>query len=597
MIIPSTLHGMKRALPSDNQAQSTNKNIEPTRATVLRQEQDSIVFSSIDGSEGVVVVKDLERVPQDSYERVLKLMYYKTLPKELKAYIAQLLLGKSLEHNFECSTVFHSNGNGIGSVQLSAKNKAFITKDIGGEDFRLGDSETGKHLLPQEETYELVVGSTTGTMVVSQKDDDDTMSLFSSLTGKQLLQLKNVGYIKEVAFSPDDLLMVTVSHRGIVCVHDIKNGKRLLTCNASTAQLSPDGKTLLVAYSNGTIQLWDTGTQQLLHTMESMESPVSSIQFSPNSKTVLTVSCDGKVCLWDIQTGNLLQSFRSHSFALDTSATFSHDSKVLLFSHLIDESQNLTVPLSCICNAQTGELLQRLKVSSRSVLNSDGTLALSYSESTVYVWSTKTGQLLSSKEFSAYPVEVKISPNNNFILIITRDLESDYEHMNKLYIVDRETQERILKLQLSGEMIAPLFSPDSTMVLTCKGDENKAYLYSSKTGRLLHTLEAGESPVCYIGINHDGTMIITGYEDGIVRFWRLSCEGYEWIKGEELTIFQAWLINRMEDTKELSRPFAMHEQSFEYKLFKKMPDSVKQYLIKWYTPFTEREGLVRTQLS
>ncbi len=53
----------------------------------------------------------------------------------------------------------------------------------------------------------------------------------------------------------------------------------------------------------------------------------------------------------------------------------------------------------------------------------------------------------------------------------------------------------------------------------------------------------------------------------------------------------------MAEAKELSRPFTMHEQSFEYELLKKMPDSVKQYLIKWYKPFTEREGLVLTRLS
>ncbi len=94
-------------------------------------------------------------------------------------------------------------------------------------------------------------------------------------------------------------------------------------------------------------------------------------------------------------------------------------------------------------------------------------------------------------------------------------------------------QEQVLELKLSYEFKSnPLFSPDSTMVLTCKGGENKPCLWSSTTGKLLHTLEAGESPVCYSGFNHDGTMIITGSYDGLVRFGDFHAKVMNGLKGK-----------------------------------------------------------------
>lgn len=634
LTFPSTLQGMKRVYPCSLETDKQGRGAEPTRAIILRQEQDSIVFSRVEGSKELGVVKELERVPQASWESVLFLMHLrdKELPTEIKAYIAYLLLGTSLEHNVECASITETSDLGIDKkLILNPDKRTFITTDLEECDFRLWSSKTGKQLVPSvEKIYGCVACSPTGQIVVFQEEDEETISLYRIATDEQslepVLEPKIVGGIRVVAFSPDGLLVSTLAYGEVVCVHDTTKGECLLKMSAQTAQLSPDGKTILIGLSNATLQLWNLVEKRLLHTMqENTGSPVSSIRFNPTGKTVLTESRYGNICLWDIKTGHLLQAFKAPPFLDHSAAVFSPDGTSLLISFIPSQTveQNRIHmnggPTICfstkisVCNAETGEFLHALDGFSHEGFSSDGTIALTkeaepsvirddfgrilqkiYSNISLSFWNSKTGQLLSS--FPAFfppdePIQyVKISPNNASIVVVTKNERTT----TKLYLINRITQKLVLELILHEYFAEPLFSPDSTKLLTCSGTENKAGLWSTKTGNHLHTLGENDHTdnknVRCIGFNHDGTMIITGSADGKVGLWTFLCKTYEWTKGCELGIFHAWLIHKMVESKEVSLvPFTMAEDSFEYKLFESMPDYVKEYLIKWYKPFIKSQ--------
>jgi WD40 repeat protein len=76
---------------------------------------------------------------------------------------------------------------------------------------------------------------------------------------------------------------------------------------------SPDGKQLASASWDWTVQLWDTGSGEILQTYEGHSSPVTTVAFSPDGKQLALASGDKTVWLWDAGLGETLQTFKGHS--------------------------------------------------------------------------------------------------------------------------------------------------------------------------------------------------------------------------------------------------------------------------------------------
>ncbi|MBA3752167.1 hypothetical protein H0X06_05260 [Candidatus Dependentiae bacterium] len=105
----------------------------------------------------------------------------------------------------------------------------------------------------------------------------------------------------------------------------------------------------------------------------------------------------------------------------------------------------------------------------------DGTIAFTWLGSTVDLWDTKTGELLSSLDSPYTLGKIMISPNNNFIALITKD--RDYENFSSsrmLYVVNRAKQTKILELGIdpTGNGFDPIFNPNSTTLLDMKNMEH-----------------------------------------------------------------------------------------------------------------------------
>ncbi|MBA3751801.1 hypothetical protein H0X06_03320 [Candidatus Dependentiae bacterium] len=307
-----------------------------TRAIALTQENDTIIFSLIDKSGS----KELERVPKNSYKKVLMLMYCRSLPPELTFRIAHLLLGNILQHNFECTSKFVSNTarGEIGSILFSPNNRTFITRGSNGDNPTLWDSESKKQLLPTNgETYRLITFNATGTMVFAQQDND-TMSILNSTTEELVRLPLIVEQIDKTAFNSDSSLIFTLIYReneAGVWLYDRITGECVAEMRVENAELSPNGKTLLVCLPKNTFQVWDSSGKQLVHTMEGVPSltsdPQRLIHFSPDSQRALTKTNTSALCLWDIKTGHALQTFTIQSPSI--AGIFSSDSTVLLVSY------------------------------------------------------------------------------------------------------------------------------------------------------------------------------------------------------------------------------------------------------------------------
>ncbi|MBA3751497.1 hypothetical protein H0X06_01675 [Candidatus Dependentiae bacterium] len=84
---------------------------------------------------------------------------------------------------------------------------------------------------------------------------------------------------------------------------------------------------------------------------------------------------------------------------------------------------------------------------------------------------------------------------------------------------------KILPLNSINRSFQPVFSYDSSTILVPVYKEHGAQVVSTKTGNILHKLDA-EDDISYIGFNHDGTIIITGDIHGNVSFWKHLTKQY-----------------------------------------------------------------------
>jgi WD40 repeat protein/serine/threonine protein kinase len=212
---------------------------------------------------------------------------------------------------------------------------------------------------------------------------DGATAIIDAATLKELVRLKGLGNVTDIAFSPDGRLLVTADGKGRIwdttCGKQLRvldagneqpirssqfshDGRMILTLCAGSgypnytartwdsqtgeqlmtfkghggridvAALSPDGKRLLTAADNNTVRpvrLWDTRAGKELFLLEGHTGSVRCAAFSPDGKRVFTGSDDRTLRLWDGGTGKEQLLLLGHEGPV-LSGSFSRDGKLLL---------------------------------------------------------------------------------------------------------------------------------------------------------------------------------------------------------------------------------------------------------------------------
>ena len=158
--------------------------------------------------------------------------------------------------------------------------------------------------------------------------------------------------------------------------------------SVNAIKLNPRNNTLVVGSSEGTIEIWQLTTGNLITSWQSNSTSVNAISLSPDGNILASGSDDGSVSLWQIATGNLIRSFPAHTQSI-TSLVFSPDGNTLASG-----SWDKTVKVW-----QTdGKLIHTLTGHERLVnaiaINPDGkTLASGSQDKTIRLWNLATGKL------------------------------------------------------------------------------------------------------------------------------------------------------------------------------------------------------------
>ncbi len=134
---------------------------------------------------------------------------------------------------------------------------------------------------------------------------------------------------KSTAMSPDGL-NVALASREMFGVWDTTTGQQVGPLREHEGitglALSPDGRLVATAGTNGTVPLWDRSSDQHLALLSARAAGVPALCFSPDSRLLATTGEDGAVQLWDL--GGTLFRLRGHQ-PFVTGAVFSPDRRTL----------------------------------------------------------------------------------------------------------------------------------------------------------------------------------------------------------------------------------------------------------------------------
>ena len=299
----------------------------------------------------------------------------------------------------------------------------------------------------------------------------------NSITRKfiPLLLLSGVGYSMSAMNREKDFgsqLLESNRETGFFPALLFKAASSSLTC----ATCSPDGETILTGSEDGRARLWDFKTGALIRTLEGHTRRINAVAFNADGETILTGSEDGYAQLWNSKTGDLIRTFASEAAEPILSVAFSPDRETIVTGPRHGALR--------LWNIQTGEIVKTIK-QDRAIpslaFSPDGeTIFTGSSDGYARLWNSKTGDLIT--------------------------------------VCDRRPVSEFFQQFAPAWINSVAFSPDGDTVLA-GSDDPIICIWSSKTGKLIRTLNGNKGRVNSVTFSSDGKIILIGTFDGTARLW------------------------------------------------------------------------------
>ena len=375
---------------------------------------------------------------------------------------------------------------------------------------KVWDAISGRELHMFSGHTDLVTSAVFHSQMLVSSSWDKTIRFWDIATGRQLRRFLGGG--KHLAISADGKIMATADGGGAMLRETARGGAlRVLTVSPARITklvLHPDGHTILSSDSTGLVKLWDVATGSVSRMTLGYRIGSETKVVTADGKVLLGAIDDKRFRLWDPFANR-----ETYSVQLNSNAKLSvepgPDGKTIAVR--ADSSAIRLLDLA------TGRELLTFSGSGGSsgpmTFSQDGKiLAVTSAEQRVVLWDTSTGQVLRtlSQPLSGAAKAI-FSPNGRILAI-----DGAGPTINLWEI---STGRELSQLTSGKDQSALAFSPNGRVLVTRSIYLSGLRLWDVQTGRELSALIGHVGEVFSLGFLRDGWILVTGGQDGTIRFW------------------------------------------------------------------------------
>ena len=144
-------------------------------------------------------------------------------------------------------------------------------------------------------------------------ENDNTIEVRTSATGEMLSVFNSENDLKYSIISPDNKIIAISDSKKQVCLYSLDTGEKLATIeNAINVMLfSPNSRYFANGNIKKTIDIYSLYESGVVHSVKSEISRYSSVCFTPDGKYLLAGGADGKIIMWSTDDGKHVRTFEA----------------------------------------------------------------------------------------------------------------------------------------------------------------------------------------------------------------------------------------------------------------------------------------------
>ncbi len=130
--------------------------------------------------------------------------------------------------------------------------------------------------------------------------------------------LGHASRITQIAWSPDGKYLVSASFDKTVQLWDATSGKHVKTYKGHGARVnglawSPDSKFIVTASDDQTVRIWNVVQEKAEFLFDRHSGPVDAVAWSPDGTSIASAGADKTVLVWNATTHEVVMAYREHT--------------------------------------------------------------------------------------------------------------------------------------------------------------------------------------------------------------------------------------------------------------------------------------------